>query len=144
MNTTVTAERAARKLPLAGCDNGLVIQCVAMQDKPGKPVEWQTNVILKRLTRLHRGDAEVAEAGSGSRFSRSNPQTSRSAISAPPRGSSSSRRRCNLEKALQITSRRGGGRGGGKLAHVFRIKSEDVSLRDLRATARFLVKPSSM
>ena len=52
--------------------------------------------------------------------------------------------KCNLEKTHQITSRRGGGRGGGKLAHVFRIKSEDVSLRDLRATARFLVKPSSM
>ena len=75
---------------------------------PGKPFEWRANVILKRLTRLHRGDAEVAEAGSGSRFSRSNPQTSRSVISAPPRGSSSSRRRCNLEKALQITSRRRG------------------------------------
>ena len=75
---------------------------------PGKPFEWRANVILKRLTRLHRGDAEVAEAESWRMFSGSNPQTSRSAISAPPRGSSSNRRRCNLEKTLQITSRRGG------------------------------------
>ena len=61
-----------------------------------------------QITSRRRGEAEVAEAGSGSRFSRSNPQTCRSAISAPPRGSSSSRRRCNLEKTLQITSRRRG------------------------------------
>ena len=52
--------------------------------------------------------------------------------------------KCNLEKTLQITSRRRGGRGGGKREQVFKIKSADVSLRDLRATARFLVKPSSM
>jgi len=52
--------------------------------------------------------------------------------------------KCNLEKTLQITSRRRGGRGGGKREQVFKIKSADVSLRDLRVTARFLVKPSSM
>ena len=47
-------------------------------------------------------------------FFKRSPQTTHSATSAPPRGSSASRRRCNLEKILQITSRRRGGRGGGR------------------------------
>ena len=50
-----------------------------------------------QITSRRRGEAEVSEAESWRMFSRSNPQTSCSVISAPPRGSSSSSRRCNLD-----------------------------------------------